>query len=48
MKYPDDFINKIICGDCLEVLKDIPDQSIDLTITDPPYGIYLSCKERKF
>lgn len=42
MKYPDDFINKIICGDCLEVLKDIPDQSIDLTITDPPYGILKS------
>lgn len=25
-------------GDCLEVMKDIPDQSIDLILTDPPYG----------
>lgn len=25
MKYPDDFIDKIICGDCLEAMKDIPD-----------------------
>ena len=25
------------CGDCLEVLKDIPDKSIDLVVTDPPY-----------
>jgi len=33
MKYPDDFINKVICGDCLEVLKDIPDKSIDLITT---------------
>jgi site-specific DNA-methyltransferase (adenine-specific) len=39
MKYPDDFINKIICGDCLEVMKDIPDKSVDLVLTDPPYGL---------
>ena len=25
-------------GDCLELMKDIPDKFIDLTITDPPYG----------
>jgi len=30
--------NKIICGDCLEAMKDIPDKSIDLVLTDPPYG----------
>ena len=39
MKYPDDYINKIICGDCLEVMKQMPDKSIDLVLTDPPYGI---------
>jgi site-specific DNA-methyltransferase (adenine-specific) len=38
-KWPDDFINKIICGDCLEVMKEMPDKSIDLLLTDPPYGI---------
>lgn len=38
MSYPDDFINKIICGDCLEVMKDIPDKSVDLVLTDPPYN----------
>lgn len=37
MKYPDDFINKIICGDCLEVMKAIPDESINCCITSPPY-----------
>jgi len=37
MKYPDDYINKIICGDCLEVMKGIPDKSVDLVLTDPPY-----------
>ena len=31
------YLNKIICGDCLEIMKEIPDESIDLTITSPPY-----------
>lgn len=26
-------------GDCLEVMKQIPDKSVDLVLTDPPYGI---------
>jgi site-specific DNA-methyltransferase (adenine-specific) len=30
-------INQIICGDCLEVMKTFPDESIDLIIVDPPY-----------
>jgi DNA modification methylase len=35
----EEMINQIITGDCLEVMKDIPDKSIDLVLTDPPYGI---------
>lgn len=27
------------CGDCLELMKDIPDGSIDLVLTDPPYDV---------
>jgi site-specific DNA-methyltransferase (adenine-specific) len=34
-----DSMNKIIQGDCLEKLKDIPDNYIDAIVTDPPYGI---------
>src|SRR3990167_4948979 len=30
-------INKIICGDSLEVLKTLPDDCIDMCITSPPY-----------
>jgi len=26
------------CGDCLELMKDIPDKSVDLIIIDPPYS----------
>lgn len=29
---------KLLHGDCLELMKDIPDQSIDMCLTDPPYG----------
>jgi len=39
MNYPQDFINRIICGDCLELIKCIPDEAIDIVITDPPYGL---------
>ncbi len=30
-------LNKIIQGDCLEVLKKFPDNSIDCVLTSPPY-----------
>jgi len=30
---------KLYCGDCLEVMKDIPDGSIDMILCDLPYGI---------
>lgn len=30
-------LNKIYHGDCLELMKDIPDNIIDLTVTSPPY-----------
>jgi DNA modification methylase len=38
-QYPDDFINNILCGDCLDLIKLIPDKKIDCIITDPPYGL---------
>ena len=30
--------NKIIHGDCIEVMREMPNNCIDLIITDPPYG----------
>jgi DNA modification methylase len=30
---------RLILGDCLEVMKTLPDKSVDAVITDPPYGI---------
>tara|TARA_R110000751_G_scaffold255731_1_gene355279 strand:- start:20 stop:757 length:738 start_codon:yes stop_codon:yes gene_type:complete len=34
---------KLIQGDCLEEMKNIPDGSIDMILTDPPYGT-TACK----
>lgn len=39
-------INKIHHGDCLELMKDIPDNYFDLIITDPPYGINIHDKNK--
>ena len=38
-------IDEVICGDCLEVLRGFPDNSIDALITDPPAGIGFMGKE---
>lgn len=37
-KWPDDFVNKVICGDCLEVMKQMPSGCMDMVITSPPYN----------
>lgn len=39
LKWPVDFVNKIICGDAVEVMKQMPDKSIDLVVTSPPYNL---------
>ena len=45
------YINKIIHGDCIEVMQNIPSDSIDVTFADPPfnlkkkYGTYKDEKE---
>lgn len=38
MNWPGDFINKVICGDCLEVMREIPDGAVDLIITSIPFN----------
>jgi len=32
-------LNQILCGDCEELLQGFPDNSIDLAVTDPQYGL---------
>lgn len=39
MNYPDDYLNKFIQGETLSVMKQMPDESIDLVVTSPPYNL---------
>ena len=39
MKFPKDFTNTIICGSAVDVMKRIPDDSVHLVITSPPYNL---------
>jgi DNA modification methylase len=36
-EFEEKFVNKIICGDCLDILPQIPEKFVDLVIADPPY-----------
>src|SRR5438034_9120519 len=33
-----EFINKFLLGDCEDVLRNLPDNSVDLIFTSPPYA----------
>ena len=42
------YINKILLGDCLELFRNIPDNSVDMTFADPPFNLkkqYTSYKD---
>ncbi len=39
MKLIEDYFNQIVCGDCLEVMRELPSNSIDLVVTSPPYNL---------
>ena len=35
----EDYVGKIINGDCIEVMAKMPESSVDLIVTSPPYGV---------
>jgi len=39
MKEIEKYINQIVCGDSLEVMREMPSESIDLVVTSPPYNL---------
>jgi len=39
MSFEETYIDKIICGDCLEVMRKMPDNCLDLVVTSPPYNL---------
>ena len=41
MKKLEDIINKVHNADCLEFMKQMPDKSVDLVVTSPPYNAHM-------
>jgi site-specific DNA-methyltransferase (adenine-specific) len=39
------YLNKVTLGDCLEKLKNIPENSVGVLVTDPPYGLKFMGKD---
>ena len=37
--------NIILNGDCIQHLKELPENSVDAIITDPPYELGFMCKQ---
>ncbi|HAX62226.1 MAG TPA: DNA methylase [Elusimicrobia bacterium] len=44
---PKEFINKILCGNSEEILKQLPDNCVDLIFTSPPYNFGLEYTSNK-
>lgn len=38
----ENFTGKILNGDCIEVMKTMPEGSVDLVVTSPPYGVNIA------
>ena len=43
-KIPKGWIDNVTQGDCLELIKYLPDKCVDLVVTDPPYEVDYSNK----
>jgi site-specific DNA-methyltransferase (adenine-specific) len=39
MSFEETYLDKIICGDCIQIMKEMPDKCVDLVVTSPPYNL---------
>src|SRR3989338_4807562 len=39
LKFPENFLNQIICGNAIDVMKKIPDGLVHLVVTSPPHNL---------
>ncbi|AKA48704.1 DNA methylase [uncultured archaeon] len=44
---PEKLADRIVCGDSEEILKDYPDNSVDLVLTSPPYNFGLEYEDHE-
>ena len=45
MKLISEFVNRIITGDCIEVMQEMPEASVDCVVTDPPYLVNYTSRD---
>jgi len=38
----ENYINKVTNGDCIEVMREMPESFVDLIVTSPPYGVNIN------
>ncbi len=43
--FPTEYENRVICGDSLEVIKNVPSSSVDVVLTSPPYNFGLDYQD---
>ncbi len=43
--FPDEFLDRVVCGDSEEVLRELPDNCVDIVFTSPPYNFGLDYGE---
>jgi site-specific DNA-methyltransferase (adenine-specific) len=41
------FVNRVIHGDCITVMQSMPSESVDLVVTDPPYIVNYTPRDRR-
>ena len=46
-KFTDSAISRLEHGDCLEIMREIPDNYFDITLTDPPFGMQFQSNYRQ-
>ena len=44
---PDLKLDRVIVGDCLEIMRGLPAASVDVIFADPPYNLQLRSEERR-
>jgi site-specific DNA-methyltransferase (adenine-specific) len=41
-------LDRVTCGDCIDVMANMPARSVDFVLTDPPYlGIFAQRREKE-
>jgi site-specific DNA-methyltransferase (adenine-specific) len=48
MNWKSKYLNRIVAGDCLELMRELPDESVDCVVTSPPYDDLRSYKGYSF